>query len=160
MKSRSATTELFSRIQKIAVNEVGLEANVLGLAKQVPEDKDGSKLVANPNKTWKDVDPSLPNTKIEVLGPPPTGTRDAFNELAIERLQTFPSLKAMKKQTRRSIKRFAAASVRTALILKPARTTAIVQKLEANQRLRRLRLQLPRPECRQDPGQPGEWRRT
>jgi phosphate transport system substrate-binding protein len=46
--------------------------------------KDG-KLIANPNKTWKDVNPSLPNTKIEVLGPPPTsGTRDAFSELAME----------------------------------------------------------------------------
>ena len=30
-----------------------------------------------PNKTWKDVDASLPDEKIEVLGPPPTsGTRD------------------------------------------------------------------------------------
>ncbi len=34
---------------------------------------------------WSDVDPSLPNLKIEVLGPPPTsGTRDAFEELALE----------------------------------------------------------------------------
>ncbi len=35
---------------------------------------------------WSDVDPSLPRTKIEVLGPPPTsGTRDAFEELAMEK---------------------------------------------------------------------------
>ena len=55
----------------------------LALAKQVPG-KDG-KLVDNPNKTWKDVNPALPATKIEVLGPPPTsGTRDAFVELAME----------------------------------------------------------------------------
>jgi phosphate transport system substrate-binding protein len=34
---------------------------------------------------WSDVDPSLPDLKIEVLGPPPTsGTRDAFEELALE----------------------------------------------------------------------------
>ncbi len=34
---------------------------------------------------WSDVDPSLPAQKIEVLGPPPTsGTRDAFEELAME----------------------------------------------------------------------------
>ncbi|MEM0923108.1 MAG: substrate-binding domain-containing protein [Pseudomonadota bacterium] len=34
---------------------------------------------------WSDVDPSLPAIKIEVLGPPPSsGTRDAFEELAIE----------------------------------------------------------------------------
>jgi phosphate transport system substrate-binding protein len=34
---------------------------------------------------WTEVDPSLPAIKIEVLGPPPTsGTRDAFEELAME----------------------------------------------------------------------------
>lgn len=54
----------------------------LALAKQIPG-PDG-KLIDNPNKTWKDVNPSLPNTKIEVLGPPPTsGTRDAFAELVL-----------------------------------------------------------------------------
>ncbi len=36
-------------------------------------------------ETWADVDPSLPAQKIEVLGPPPTsGTRDAFEELAMQ----------------------------------------------------------------------------
>jgi len=55
----------------------------LALAKLVPG-ADG-KLIKNPNKTWKDVNPALPATKIEVLGPPPTsGTRDAFAELALE----------------------------------------------------------------------------
>ena len=53
------------------------------LAKNIP-DKDG-KLIPNPNKTWKDVDQSLPDVKIEVLGPPPTsGTRDSFAELVLE----------------------------------------------------------------------------
>ena len=33
---------------------------------------------------WSDIDPSLPNIKIQVLVPPPTsGTRDAFNELVM-----------------------------------------------------------------------------
>jgi len=55
----------------------------LALAKMVPG-TDG-KLTDNPNKTWKDANPALPATKIEVLGPPPTsGTRDAFVELAME----------------------------------------------------------------------------
>ena len=55
----------------------------LALAKQVPQ-AEGA-LVANPYKTWADVNPDLPATKIEVLGPPPTsGTRDAFVELAME----------------------------------------------------------------------------
>ena len=34
---------------------------------------------------WNEIDPSLPAAKIEVLGPPPSsGTRDAFEELAIQ----------------------------------------------------------------------------
>lgn len=54
----------------------------LALAKQVPVD---GKLVANPYHRWSDIGPSLPNIKIEVLGPPPTsGTRDAFVEIAME----------------------------------------------------------------------------
>ena len=54
----------------------------LALAKMVPG-KDG-KLIDNPHKTWKDVNPALPASKIEVLGPPPTaGTRDAFVVLAM-----------------------------------------------------------------------------
>jgi len=55
----------------------------LALAKLVPG-KDG-KLIENPYTTWNQVNPTLPSTKIEVLGPPPTsGTRDAFVELALE----------------------------------------------------------------------------
>jgi phosphate transport system substrate-binding protein len=42
-------------------------------------------VVENPYKTWKDVNPALPDGKIEVLGPPPTsGTRDSFVELVME----------------------------------------------------------------------------
>lgn len=44
------------------------------------------KFVENPYKNWNQVNPSLPNGKIEVLGPPPTsGTRDSFVELVIEK---------------------------------------------------------------------------
>ena len=53
------------------------------LAAQVVVD---GKLVDNPYKMWNEVDASLPATKIEVLGPPPTsGTRDAFSELVMEK---------------------------------------------------------------------------
>jgi phosphate transport system substrate-binding protein len=55
----------------------------LALAKDVPG-PDGT-LIPNPYVTWADVDPSLPNEKIEVLGPPPTsGTRDSFLELYMD----------------------------------------------------------------------------
>jgi phosphate transport system substrate-binding protein len=57
----------------------------LALAKQVPNPDGSETLIPNPYKKWSDIDKSLPNTKIEVLGPPPTsGTRDAFVELAME----------------------------------------------------------------------------
>jgi phosphate transport system substrate-binding protein len=71
----------------------------LALAKDVPDPKDPAKIIANPYKTWKDVNPELPANKIEVLGPPPTsGTRDAFVELVMETgADTIDSLKAMKK---------------------------------------------------------------
>ena len=71
----------------------------LALAKQVPANADGSKLQENPYKMWSDIDPSLPKTKIEVLGPPPTsGTRDAFVELAMEGgCKTFKGISALKK---------------------------------------------------------------
>ncbi len=70
----------------------------LALAKKVPN-PDGSKaLIDNPNVTWSDIDKSLPNTKIRVLGPPPSsGTRDAFVELAMEGgCKAFPWIKALK----------------------------------------------------------------
>ena len=65
----------------------------------MPDPKGGDALVANPYKTWKEVNPALPDTKIEVLGPPPTsGTRDAFVELAMEGgCNAFPFIKDMKK---------------------------------------------------------------
>ena len=55
----------------------------LALAKNVPDGNGGT--IPNPYQTWQDINPALPNVKIEVLGPPPTsGTRDAFAELALE----------------------------------------------------------------------------
>ena len=43
---------------------------------------DGSKFIPNPYKKWSDIDSSLPDLNIEVMGPPPTsGTRDAYVEL-------------------------------------------------------------------------------
>lgn len=56
----------------------------LALAKEVPAGGPGQ-LKPNPYQKWSEIDPSLPDLRIEVLGPPPTsGTRDAFVELALE----------------------------------------------------------------------------
>jgi phosphate transport system substrate-binding protein len=69
----------------------------LALAKQVPNPDGSETFVDNPYKTWKDVNPALPATKIEVMGPPPTsGTRDAFNELVLESgCAEFPWVEAL-----------------------------------------------------------------
>jgi len=76
----------------------------LALAKKVPSG-DGQ-LIDNPYKKWSEIDKSLPNIKIEVMGPPPTsGTRDAFVELAMEGgCKTFKSIKKMKKTNKKKYK--------------------------------------------------------
>ena len=109
----------------------------LALAKQVPEgNKEGGNLVDNPNKKWSDIDPNLPNKKIEVLGPPPTsGTRDAFNELAIEGgCKTFPKLKAIKKQDRKKYKAICRAVREDGAFIEAGENdNLIVQKLVENE---------------------------
>ena len=115
--------------------ELTLKDIFLALAKDVPDPKGGEKLVANPYKTWKDVNPALPNVKIEVLGPPPTsGTRDAFNELAIEGgCKTFGWLKAMKDQDKNKYKAICRAVREDGHYIEAGENdNLIVQKLEAN----------------------------
>ncbi len=57
------------------------EILVKALVAEVPND-DCSALMPNTAMTWADVDSSLPDVAIEVLGPPTSsGTRDAFEEL-------------------------------------------------------------------------------
>lgn len=109
-----------------------LEQIWLALAKEVPVD---GKLVANPYKTWSDIDPSLPNEKIEVLGPPPTsGTRDAFVELAMEGgAKQIKMLADMRKADKKAFENIAHA-VREdgAFIDAGENDNLIVQKLVAN----------------------------
>ena len=66
----------------------------LALASEVPVD---GQIVANPYKTWSEIDPSLPDEPIQVFGPPPTsGTRDAFVELVmLEGCADFPEIAAL-----------------------------------------------------------------
>lgn len=65
----------------------------LALAKQVPV---GGKIVANPYRSWHEVNADLPDYPIFVYGPPPTsGTRDAFVELVMhEACEELPEFKA------------------------------------------------------------------
>ena len=108
----------------------------LALAKDVPEGNvEGGKLIPNPNKTWKEVNSNLPDIKIEVLGPPPTsGTRDAFNELAIEGgCKTFPNLKAIKKEDKKKYKAICRAVREDGVYIEAGENdNLIVQKLAEN----------------------------
>jgi len=107
----------------------------LALAKEVPDPKDASKIVANPYKTWKEVNASLPETPIEVLGPPPTsGTRDAFVELVMEEgCNNFDVIKELKKSDAKAHSKVCQ-SVREdgAYVEAGENDNLIVQKLQAN----------------------------
>ncbi len=107
----------------------------LALAKQVPDPRGGEKLVENPYKSWKDVNPNLPATRIEVLGPPPTsGTRDAFTELAMEGgCKKIGWIKAIKKTDKRAYKSICHTMREDGAYIEAGENdNLIVQKLEAN----------------------------
>lgn len=65
--------------------DVSRQQVFLALAAHIPGEKEGE-FIENPYTTWNEIDPSLPNYAIRVLGPPPTsGTRAAFVELVMEK---------------------------------------------------------------------------
>lgn len=107
----------------------------LALAKDVPDPKNEGKTLANPYKTWQDVNPALPAQKIEVLGPPPTsGTRDAFVELAMEGgCEEIAWIKELKNKDDKAFKALCQ-TVREdgAFIEAGENDNLIVQKLEVN----------------------------
>ena len=105
----------------------------MALAKDIPDGKGGFK--ANTAINWNDVDPSLPNRKIEVMGPPPTsGTRDAFVELAMEGgCKKIKAIADLKKSDNKKYKAVCH-SIREdgAFIEAGENDVLIVRKLEAN----------------------------
>lgn len=103
----------------------------MALAKEVAS-PDGGELIANPYKFWSDINPELPQAKIEVLGPPPTsGTRDAFVELVMEEgCEEFEMIENMEGDAKKA----ACQTMREdgAFIEAGENDNLIVQKLEAN----------------------------
>jgi len=72
------------------------------LAARVPVD---GRVTDNTADNWKQVDPALPDIRIEVLGPPPTsGTRDVFMDLVMHRAcQTAPEVATLSKADRAEV---------------------------------------------------------
>ncbi|CAI8868702.1 substrate-binding domain-containing protein [Methylocaldum szegediense] len=76
----------------------------LALSGNVPDPKCGDcdTLVPNPFKTWKDINPSLPDTKIEVIAPPfGSGVRELFEETILKAgCESFPFIAAWRETQR------------------------------------------------------------
>jgi phosphate transport system substrate-binding protein len=107
----------------------------LALAKEVPAEDGNGELIANPNMQWSDINPGLPATRIEVIGPPPTsGTRDAFVELAMEGgCKTFDWIKATKAEDKQKYKSICHTIREDGLFIEAGENdNLIVQKLKAN----------------------------
>ena len=118
--------------KQTAQSKLTLQQVFFALAKQVPVH---GKLVANPYKLWSDIDKALPNSKIEVLGPPPTsGTRDAFVEIAMEGgARTIPMLEALHAKDEKAFQAVTHAIREDGAYVEAGENdNLIVQKLEAN----------------------------
>lgn len=115
-----------------SILEIDVKDIFLALAKDVPVD---GKMAPNPYNMWSDVNPALPNIKIEVLGPPPTsGTRDAFVELAMEGgCKQIDIIKALKKTDAQTYKAYCHTIREDGMFVEAGENdNLIVQKLEAN----------------------------
>ena len=126
---------VFANSRQMEPIEISRRQIFLALAKDVPDPDGGETLVPNPYMKWSDVDASLPDAKIEVLGPPPTsGTRDAFAELALEGgCKKIGWIKAMKKTDKKKYKAICH-TVREdgGYVEAGENDNLIVQKLDAN----------------------------
>ncbi len=70
----------------------------LGIAHDVPDPLGTERLIPNPYVTWDEVDPSLPNERIDVFGPPTSSaTGMAFRDRILKSgCNTLPTIAALK----------------------------------------------------------------
>lgn len=106
----------------------------LALAKDVPTGPNGE-LQPNTYTTWKQINPSMADVKIEIIGPPSTsGTRDALAELGMEKgCLLFQGMPELKKKDEKAFKK-ACTTVREDghYVDAGENDNLIVQKLQAN----------------------------
>jgi phosphate transport system substrate-binding protein len=62
----------------------------------------GKVIVKNPVNRWKEIDPSLPDARIQIIGPVPTSSAyEAFMELVMEAgCESYPSIRALENPRR------------------------------------------------------------
>lgn len=108
-----------------------LRSLFLALVREVPR---GGKLVANPYKTWREIDAKLPDAVIEIYGPPPSsGTRDAFVELVMEAgCKLVPEMKQLEMDEKKLKKRCSAMREDGVFVEAGEDDNLIVQKLINN----------------------------
>lgn len=84
--------------------DMSLKDVFMAFAKDVPTSDTDCTMKANPYTTWSEINPALPDNKIEAYGPPPTsGTRDAFVEIAMEGgAKKVECLAALRKQDKKA----------------------------------------------------------
>lgn len=89
-------------------------------------------------RLWSDINPRFPKVRIEVLGPPPTsGTRDAFNELYMEKgCDANPAMAVLKKRNPDQHKQVCTALREDGAFVEAGENdNLIVQKIAANPNL-------------------------
>ena len=116
--------------------DISKENLALAVAKEVPS-KDGKKLIANPYKKWSDIDASLPNREIIVYGPPKSsGTRDAFEELVMQKtfkkLSVYTDLYKADKKANKKYKKYSVVRTDGVYVESGENDNLIVQKLDKN----------------------------
>ncbi|NBC34720.1 MAG: phosphate ABC transporter substrate-binding protein [Alphaproteobacteria bacterium] len=92
-------------------------------------------IVENPYTNWSEIDPSLPDAEIEVLGPPPTsGTRDAFVELVMEAgCEEFEAIAALEESDEDRFEAVCATMREDGAFIEAGENdNLIVQRLQAN----------------------------
>ena len=112
--------------------DVTVEQIFAALANEVEVD---GEIVANPYTRWSEIDPSLPDVEIEVLGPPPTsGTRDAFVELVMETgCEEYPAIAALEDSDEDRFEAICATMREDGKFVEAGENdNLIVQRLEAN----------------------------
>ncbi len=85
---------------------MSLKEVFMAFAKEVPASATDCTMQANPYTKWSEINPALPDVKIEAYGPPPTsGTRDAFVEIAMEGgAKQVECLAALRKEDKKAFK--------------------------------------------------------